>query len=239
MLTTLIGSRPQESSAATGAVVSVVIHGALIVMAVVETAHTVTRPHDTPDVTPVVYFPPRPATPVTRAPATPAAPRPIDRSVGSAGPVIREPLPLPVPTDPTPVNVSAPMPQTGTGVPTGGSADSSIVATRTATGGGNTGANTPLTGDEVERAVQAIRPVPPRYPEMLRAAGVTGTVRVRFVVDTSGVVEPGSIEMLEAPQAAFGEAVRHALLATRYRPAEANGQRVRQLVEQAFTFRLK
>lgn len=239
MLATLIGSRPQESNVTAGMLVSVVIHGALIVMAVVETTLMPARTHDTPDVTSVVYFPPRPVAPATPAPVSPTPSRPVERSVIATVPVIQAPPTDPAPTGPTHVSVGATILQNGAGVATGGSADPSAVVTSTAPGAGNAGAGTPLTGDEVERAVQALRPVPPRYPEMLRAAGVTGTVRVRFVVDTAGAVEPASIEMLEAPQEAFGEAVRRALLATRYRPAEANAQRVRQLVEQAFTFQLR
>ena len=51
-------------------------------------------------------------------------------------------------------------------------------------------------------------------------------------------MEPGSIEVVSSPHRLFGEAARTALLASRYRPAEADGHAVRQLVEQSFAFRL-
>jgi protein TonB len=61
---------------------------------------------------------------------------------------------------------------------------------------------------------------------------------MRFIVGTDGRVEPGSIQAVSSPHKLFSDAVRSALLNTRYRPAEAGGQKVRQLVEQVFTFKL-
>lgn len=77
----------------------------------------------------------------------------------------------------------------------------------------------------------------PRYPESLRQAGVEGKVLARFIVDTLGRVEPGSIVLLESSHALFAEAVRDALVRQRYAPAESGGRRVRQLVLRPFAFR--
>jgi hypothetical protein len=52
-------------------------------------------------------------------------------------------------------------------------------------------------------------------------------------------VEPGSISVVDSPNKLFSDAVRASLLNSRYRPAEVGGRSVRQLVEQAFTFRLE
>jgi hypothetical protein len=58
-------------------------------------------------------------------------------------------------------------------------------------------------------------------------------------VGTNGRVEPGSIRVLSSPHKQFSDAVRDALLNAKYRPAQAGGHAVRQLVEQSFSFRLQ
>ena len=92
--------------------------------------------------------------------------------------------------------------------------------------------------NQVDRTVEVTRNVAPRYPESLRSVGVQGVVVLRFIVSADGKVEPGSIEVMSTPHKLFADAVRTALLNTRYRPAEAAGAKVRQLVEQNFTFKL-
>jgi hypothetical protein len=68
---------------------------------------------------------------------------------------------------------------------------------------------------------------------------VEGDVVARFVVDTLGRVEPGSIAILAATHALFAAEVRAWLSRTRYRPAEYEGRVVRQLVEQRIGFALR
>jgi protein TonB len=92
--------------------------------------------------------------------------------------------------------------------------------------------------NQVDKAVEVSRKVDPRYPDALKSVGVQGNVVMRFIVGTDGRVEPGSIQAVSSPHKLFSDAVRSALLNTRYRPAEAGGQKVRQLVEQVFTFKL-
>ena len=76
----------------------------------------------------------------------------------------------------------------------------------------------------------------PDYPATLRASGVEGTVVARFVVDTGGRVETGSITIVRADDERFVDAVRRALQRARFRAAELAGVPVRQLVEQPFSF---
>ena len=80
---------------------------------------------------------------------------------------------------------------------------------------------------------------PPRYPAMLRSAGVEGLVHAQFVVDTAGRVERESIRFTRSGHPLFAQAVTEALLRSRYAPAEAGGRRVRQLVQQSFSFALQ
>jgi len=78
----------------------------------------------------------------------------------------------------------------------------------------------------------------PRYPERLRVAGVNGRVRIRFVVDTTGRVDPTSMQLLESTHDLFTTAVREILPVLRFKPSEANGQRVKSLAEMAFEFQI-
>jgi protein TonB len=78
----------------------------------------------------------------------------------------------------------------------------------------------------------------PRYPERLRIAGVNGRVRIRFVVDTTGRVEPTSLQILESTHDMFTTSVRDVLPVLRFKPSEANGQRVKSLAEMAFEFQI-
>jgi protein TonB len=97
----------------------------------------------------------------------------------------------------------------------------------------------PRLESQVEQAVIAIPgTATPRYPAMLQSAGLEGDVRAQFVVDTLGRVEPGSFRALESTHDLFAAAVREALGRARFKPAEAGGHKVRQLVEQTFTFRI-
>jgi protein TonB len=92
--------------------------------------------------------------------------------------------------------------------------------------------------DQVDREVQPIGGASPQYPDRLRSAGLEGTVVLRFVVGANGRVEMNSVKVLDSPHDAFTDAVKTALRRMRFRAAEVRGTKVRQLVEQSFTFRL-
>jgi TonB family protein len=97
----------------------------------------------------------------------------------------------------------------------------------------------PFGADQVERPARIQGNLrPPRYPEILRRDRTEGAVLATYVVDTLGRVEPESFRALTATHPLFEQAVRSAVLGMRFRAAEVGGQRVRQLVEQRFVFRL-
>ena len=101
----------------------------------------------------------------------------------------------------------------------------------------NVSGDGPLTAEVVEKEVAALPgSATPRYPSMLQSAGIDGSVRAQFVVDTLGRVEQGSFRALESTHDLFTASVREALARARFTPAEAGGRKVRQLVEQTFTF---
>ncbi len=96
----------------------------------------------------------------------------------------------------------------------------------------------PATLATVDRGAALIAPPRPRYPEQLRAAGVTGRVIVRLVVDTLGRVEPASVLIRESSHDLFTQSVRAILPALRFVAAEGGGRKVRMLVDLPFEFRL-
>lgn len=79
---------------------------------------------------------------------------------------------------------------------------------------------------------------PPLYPEPLRLAGVEGTVLVRFVVDTTGRPDVTTLKVLKPTHPLFVQAVRTALPRMRFSPAELDGRKVKQLVQEPFAFRI-
>jgi periplasmic protein TonB len=90
---------------------------------------------------------------------------------------------------------------------------------------------------QVEKPVQALPGgAQPRYPDILRQAGVEGEVLAQFVVDTMGRAEMNSYKVLKTTHELFGNAVKSALPGMKFIPAEVGGRKVRQLVQQPFTF---
>jgi TonB family protein len=91
---------------------------------------------------------------------------------------------------------------------------------------------------EVDDPVAVAKAQPPVYPPAMAAAGISGLVRLEFVVDTVGHCEPGSVRVVSSSHPAFEEPARDAVLKTVYRPARSRGRPVRQLVNQSLVFRM-
>jgi TonB family protein len=89
---------------------------------------------------------------------------------------------------------------------------------------------------QVTHAVVVTRRVEPAYPDSLRGARIGGRVLAQWVVDTTGMAERRTVRILKTPHAALGGAVRDAALAMRFRPADLDGKKVRQLVQMGFRF---
>ncbi|MEP7384154.1 MAG: energy transducer TonB [Gemmatimonadota bacterium] len=68
------------------------------------------------------------------------------------------------------------------------------------------------------------------YPSRLRRSGVSGQAQVQFVVDTSGKVEPESIEVVLASGPAFAIAAKRVAGKIHFTPGRSNGQVVRTRV---------
>ena len=90
---------------------------------------------------------------------------------------------------------------------------------------------------EVEKPVsQAPNSAVPVYPDILRQAGVEGTAIVSFVVDTTGRVDLATFRVVHKTHDLFVTAVRNALPRMRFIPAETSRGKVRQFVQQPFSF---
>jgi TonB family protein len=89
--------------------------------------------------------------------------------------------------------------------------------------------------ETVERYEGSAAPV---YPPELIAMGTEGQVQATYVVDSTGRVDMGTIEVLQSDDVRFTESVRTALGGMRFRPARRGGKAVRQLVTQWFRFRI-
>jgi protein TonB len=76
----------------------------------------------------------------------------------------------------------------------------------------------------------------PRYPEMLRQAGIEGVVMLEFVIDTTGRVETESIKVLQSTNRAFEGPAKDVIRRSIYRPGRVRGQAVRVLVSQQIGF---
>lgn len=76
----------------------------------------------------------------------------------------------------------------------------------------------------------------PVYPDSLLAYGIAGRVVAEFVVEVTGLVNPRSVTMVSASAPAFYDAVRDALITSRFTPASKGGRPVRQVLLLPFEF---
>ena len=77
------------------------------------------------------------------------------------------------------------------------------------------------------------------YPRELQQAGVQGSVLLRFVVDTTGRVEPSSVEVVSSTHKAFEEPATTMVRGCRFRPGRIRAWAVRTLVRMPINFRLR
>jgi TonB family protein len=87
-------------------------------------------------------------------------------------------------------------------------------------------------------AVRDPRSAAPSYPPDMEARGINGLVKVRFVVDSTGLVDVSTIKILETTNESFARAVRAAMPEMRFRPAMIGTHAVRQMSEQDFAFKV-
>ena len=89
---------------------------------------------------------------------------------------------------------------------------------------------------QVEQTAKIRNAVTPIYPDRLRAAKVEGLVLVQFVVNENGSAQMESFKVLRSTDNEFSEAVKKAVNASSFHPAEIKGKKVKQLVQQPYKF---
>ncbi len=230
MFNTLLESRAVHARRTVGSILSLVIHATLITGAVIITAHATVASTTGEPVTEIHFAPNTPppvAPPVKADHVLTASPRPKGFQQLIA--------PIEIPNVLPTIDLAA--------APT----NSDDFSGRGRPGGTFTGidagpsASVPASG--IYNALQvekAVGPVPgftgPTYPQMLRSAGIEGTVLAQFVVDTFGRVDVATFVALRSDHDQFTVAVRASLTRMRFLPAEYGGHKVAQRVQQPFQF---
>ena len=89
---------------------------------------------------------------------------------------------------------------------------------------------------QVEKPVTSVQGNAPRYPDILKMAGVEGEVYVSFVVDTMGLADVTSLKVIKSSHQLFLNSVVAALPNMHFAPAMVGGRKVKQLVMEPFVF---
>jgi len=92
------------------------------------------------------------------------------------------------------------------------------------------------TDAQVDEAVKARSCSAPVYPPDLKAARVSGSVSLRYIVAPEGKAEPGSIKVVSSTNRLFEQPAINAVLTCVFSPAKIKGAPVRQIIEQVVRF---
>ena len=87
---------------------------------------------------------------------------------------------------------------------------------------------------EERPALLSAPPVP--YPDLLKQARIQGRVLLRAIVDTTGRIEPNSIEIATSPNPGFDVPAREWILKALFRPARLHGKAVRVHITQPLDY---
>jgi periplasmic protein TonB len=234
MFGVLVESNPRPRRRRGGVAMSAAVHAIVILLAVWATAGGAEReapvgvqPGDR--LTPT-YLQPRRQDPETpAAPAAPAAPAPAP---APRTPVVPAVSGIDIPSTIPPVDIPL-------GNPLRDAMVRRVVGDRAGTPRAPDGADVFDNRMADKPALPLEGNAPPRYPEVLRTAGVEGIVDVEFVIDANGRLRPGSLVVRRVDHPEFLGAVRGALAAYRYLPAEVGGVPVAVRVRQRFVFALE
>jgi protein TonB len=233
MFNNLLESRAVKQKSLGAQIFSAILHGAIIVVAVIATANAGTK-NEKPKAEDVKFVDtpkdePKPEDPKPPPPDVVVAPPPPKGFT-----VLTAPIEIPdvIPDVDLTKKVISADDFSGKGV-AGGSSKGVV-------GGTGPVGDQPYFEFQVEKpAMAAPGSTSPRYPDILRSAGVEGEALVQFVVDTTGRAEMNTFKVLKATHELFGAAVKNALPNMRFLPAEVGGKHVKQLVQQPFVFAIQ
>jgi protein TonB len=88
----------------------------------------------------------------------------------------------------------------------------------------------------VEERPALLSAPPARYPDLLKEARIQGRVLLRAIVDTTGRVEPNSVEVASSPNPGFDPSAREWILKALFRPARLHGRAVRVHITQPLDY---
>jgi len=232
MLGVLLESRARRQRRAGGAALSIATHLAIITFITMTTVRMApARPEHIALTTVHFAVPKTVSPPVAHVVTDPRTSTPVL----SVSTVHHIDVPLTIPTSLPPINFSTAT--TSDDIVIGGSGDShGSTGPRSILDGEPTSASTEWRGREL--LMRIVTTAKPRYPDHLRAAGIEGTVVVRFTVDTTGRVDRKSAQIISSTHNLFSQAVLDALAGFRFKPAEVGSRRVAALAEMPFEFRI-
>lgn len=230
MFNTLLESEAKMQRSPGGAAASVITHVVIISLAVYATAHAAMHPEKVKaeriEFTEMKKEPPPP-------PPKPPPPQAV----------IAPPPPKGFQVLTAPVNIPDVIPDVDLTKKVTDEADFSGKGAEGGTSKGVVGGKGPVNTDQPYFDFQVEKqagPVPgniaPRYPDMLRAAGIEGDVLAQFVIDTTGRADMSTFKVIKTSHEQFAESVKEALPRMRFFPAEVGGHKVKELVQQPFAF---
>lgn len=235
MFDQLIESRPTKEKRFGGGFVSLVVHTVVITLGIVGTSQA-KRVLEKPKAEEVQFVEVKPDEPPPPEPDAP--PPPPDVVVAPPPPkgfqVLTAPVDIPdvIPDIDLTKAVTNEDDFSGRGVE-GGIAKGVVGATGPVT-------DQPFFEFQVEKpAIAGQGNTPPRYPEILKGAGVEGEVLAQFVVDTTGRADMGSFKVLKSDHDLFTNAVKAALPRYKFIPAETGGRKVKMYVQMPFRFNIQ
>ncbi len=210
----LIDSEPRRPGR--GALISLLVHGSLIIPVVIQ--HQADRPSTDPIDQMVVFLvpPDRPTGGESRGSGVDWSGL-VGNNSATKAPLPRDPRPEEVISlgqagDPTPAEPEAPHAPNE---------------------------ETALTEIEVDSAVvRDANSAAPVYPASLLTKSIEGATFVHYVVDTLGQVDTTTIQIIRTTHPEFADAVKQALAIMKFHPAMQSSRRVRQWVQQNFSFRI-
>lgn len=88
----------------------------------------------------------------------------------------------------------------------------------------------------VEERPERISGPQPRYPDILRQAGIEGRVLIEAVIDTTGHAERGTIRVLSSTHQLFEGPAREVVQGSLFSPGRIQGRAVRVRVQQPINF---
>jgi TonB family protein len=225
------GARPSRRLG--GGLASVVVHAALIGLALYATQRMGVIDVRAAEPPPITYIAPKPP-PVAKI-LEPAASAPSAPSI-AVPTTLRIQVPTIMPVGLPDINFDAP--PTDPRIYSGGSTVPTGPVSVVGAGDGGNARTGVWSGAELTMRLLVI-PDPPNYPAQLRQSNVEGSVVFEFVVDTLGTVDLASVKVVETSHPQFTAAARETLKKLRFQPAvTVDGSKVRAVAMMPFVFRL-